>query len=102
MRGIKEKQIQFEKQQQQQQQPTIFMLYLSICGSIRVASRSQQNTFLTSLLGPFAKLRQANTSFVMSVLPSRWNLGSYWKDFVKSDILVFFFFENLSTKFEFH
>ena len=52
-----------------------------------------------SLLGAFVKLRKANSSLVMSVLPSAWNKSApTGRIFIKFDIGVCF--EYLSRKFK--
>ena len=62
------------------------------------------NQVKLAILGVFAKLRKATIRFVKSVCPSvrMEQLGCHWTDFHKMLYLNFFFFENLSRKFEYH
>jgi len=57
------------------------------------------------ILGASAKLRKASVSFVVSVClcPSAWNNSTLTaRIFIKFEIWVFFFFENLLGKFKFN
>jgi hypothetical protein len=87
-------------------EPTLYFFQhhsLTFLPSVRLHSFNDLlvNLLQMKILGAFAKLRKATTSFVMFVILSAWNNSAATGKFLMK-FCIWDFLENLSRKFQFY